>query len=67
MVPLLAGGMYLLVLLGYSLYSMYAFHHLNEYGYSVETTQYMFRVYLISSAIIVVITVGLLVLGLAWR
>ena len=34
---------YLLFLLGYGLYSTYAIHHLNEYGYSGDASQQVLR------------------------
>ncbi len=66
MLPLaIAGGIYGIVLLGYALYSLYAFHHLQEYGYSVDTTTYMIRVYLGVTILIIAITMALFVVGLA--
>ena len=66
MVPLaVAGAIYVMLLIGYILYSLYAFHHLNEFGYSSDTSSYMLRVYLVLTVIILCITVGALMAGLA--
>ena len=66
MVPLaVAGAIYVMLLIGYMLYSLYAFHHLNEFGYSSDTSSYMLRVYLVLTVIILCITVGALMAGLA--
>lgn len=65
MLPLaIAGGTYGIVLVGYALYSLYAFHHLREYGYSVETTAYMIRVYRAVTILILLITGGCFLAGL---
>lgn len=66
MVPLaIAGAIYVILLIGYVLYSLYAFHHLNEFGYSSDTSSYMLRVYLAISVVILLATVGALMVGLA--
>lgn len=68
MVPLaLAGAIYVILLIGYTLYSLYAFHHLGEFGYSNDTSSHMVRVYVVLSMLIVAVTIGIVVIGLVSR
>ena len=48
----------------YILYSIYAFHHLNEYGYSGSVSQQMVRVYLVISGAILLLTGVAVFIGL---
>jgi hypothetical protein len=65
MLPLaIAGVIYILLLTGYALYSVYAFHHLNEFGYSADTSSQMLRIYLGLSLFIILIAIVTVVLGL---
>ena len=68
MVPLaIAGAIYIGLLIGYTLYSLYAFHHLNEFGYSSDTSTHMLRVYVGISLVVISITIGIVVVGLVSR
>jgi hypothetical protein len=66
MMPVLAiaGVIYLILLVGYVFYSIYAFHHLNEFGYSSDTSSHMFRVYLGISSAILLATIASIIIGL---
>ena len=50
--------LYILFLIGYGLYSIYAIHHLNEYGYSGVASQRVLRVYIGCAGLIILITFG---------
>jgi len=53
---------YLFVLIVFFLYSLYAVHHLNEYGYSGDASQLALKIYLgYSSIVIMVSLVGIFV------
>ncbi len=62
--PWLAGGLFLLFLLGYTLYSTYAVHHLREFGYSGDASQRMLRAYIGFSAIVITLAIAAIVIGL---
>ncbi len=62
-----AGGVYGLVLLAYALYSLYAFHHLSEFGYSSDMSQRMFRVYGVLTLAILLATSAVALVGLGSR
>lgn len=65
MMPLaIAGVIYMLLLAGYILYSVYAFHHLNEFGYSDDTSSKMLRIYLGLSLFIILIAIIIVAIGL---
>ncbi len=59
-----AGGVYSLVLLAYALYSLYAFHHLGEFGYSTDVSNRMLRTYVACTAIILLVTALVVMAGL---
>lgn len=61
--PYLSGGLFLLFLLGYGLYSTYAVHHLREFGYSGDASQRMLRAYLGFSVTIITITIVTVLIG----
>jgi len=63
LVPWLAGGGFLLFLVGYTLYSTYAIHHLNEFGYSGDASQRMLRVYILLAATLSILTIVAVVIG----
>lgn len=54
---------YLIFLLGYSLYSIYAIHHLNEFGYSGDASQTMLRFYIAVSSIVLLTTAITVLVG----
>ncbi len=56
---------YGLFLLGYVLYSVYAIHHLNEYGYSGDASQRILRLYLGTSSLITIASIVGILIGLA--
>ena len=55
---------YLIFLLGYGLYSTYAMHHLNEYGYSGDASQQVLRLYVGCAGGIIVATIVLVIYAL---
>lgn len=59
----IAGAIYILLLIGYVLYSVYAFHHLYEFGYSADTSSQMLRIYLGLSLFIILIAIVMVVIG----
>lgn len=61
----IAGAIYILLLIGYILYSVYAFHHLNEFGYSDDTSGRMLRIYLGLSLFIILIAIVIVVIGIS--
>lgn len=62
--PYLSGGLFLLFLAGYALYSTYAAHHLNEFGYSGDASQRMLRAYAGVTAVVIIGTVATILIGL---
>lgn len=64
LVPWLAGGGFLLFLIGYTLYSTYAIHHLNEFGYSGDASQRMLRVYIALAVMVIIFTIVAIIVGI---
>lgn len=62
---LVAIGLFLIYLLAHALYSIYAIHHLNEYGYSGDASQYMLRLYAGFSSLVVIVALAAVIYGLA--
>ncbi len=61
MMVLLALIGYTLVLIAFSLYSLYAIHHLNEYGYSGVASQLALKIYVGYSSVVVILSmIGIL-------
>ncbi|MBI2589680.1 hypothetical protein HYW32_01490 [Candidatus Berkelbacteria bacterium] len=53
---------YLCLLLTFVLYSVYAAHHLNEYGYSGDASQSMLRAYIGFASVVILLTfVGIII------
>lgn len=63
----IAIALFLTGLTGFALYSIYAVHHLNEYGYSGAASQQILRIYLGSAAVIIIVTVAGLLFGVLTR
>lgn len=63
----LAVGLALVALLAFGLYSVYAVHHLNEYGYSGDASQQMLRGYFGCATVIVLTTVVSVIIGVLTR
>lgn len=55
-------GVFLLL---FSFYSIYAVHHLREFGYSGDASQRVLKLYIGFTALVVVVTVIGIVFGLA--
>ncbi len=60
---LVAIGLFLIYLLAHVLYSIYAIHHLNEYGYSGGASRYMLRLYAGFSSLVAILTLLAVVYG----
>lgn len=64
LVPYFAGGLFLLFMIGYTLYSTYAVHHLSEFGYSGDASQRMLRAYIGIAGVVIIQTIVAILIGL---
>lgn len=57
-------GFYGLFSIGFLLYSIYAAHHLNEYGYSGDASQQALRAYIFVTSVIFIMSLVGIAVGL---
>ncbi|MBI4032128.1 hypothetical protein HY374_00300 [Candidatus Berkelbacteria bacterium] len=60
----IAVALFLVALVGFGLYSVYAVHHLNEYGYSGDASQQMIRTYLGCASLIILLAIAGVIAGI---